>query len=478
MDPSLILLTGASGYVGGELLKRLQAANRKVRCLVRKPESMRNAVRPETEIFGGDVLEKSSLTPAMNGVKTAFYLIHSMGGTDAFEEHDRLAAQNFGKAAKDAGVSRIIYLGGLGENRADLSPHLRSRHEVGEILRQSGVQTVEFRASVILGAGSLSFEMLRALVERLPVMITPRWVAIPTQPIAIDDILEYLLAGADVPLDGNPIFEIGGTDRLSYGELMDEYARLRGLRRLRIPVPVLTPHLSSLWLGLVTPYYARVGRELIESIRHSTVVNDDSALRVFAIRPKSTREALAGAIEKENSDFLAKDWDQLERRELGLKLFDSRKMRVASSVHKTFEPVRKIGGSAGWYHANWLWRLRGALDRLFGGPGMRGRQDSERVGVGDFVDCWRVEVFEPDRRLRLKAQMKLPGEAWLEFAVGENSDGSCSLRQTAVFNPRGLLGRAYWYFVYPLHQYVFQGMLRRIATKAEKEFKSAGILTK
>jgi uncharacterized protein YbjT (DUF2867 family) len=263
----LVLLTGATGYVGGRLLKRLESLGIPVRCLARRPEFLRPRTLPETQVVAGDVLNPASLTDAFQAVDTAFYLVHAMGSVHRFEEEDRQAAHNFGAAARSAGVRRIIYLGGLGEECEQLSPHLRSRHEVGAILRSSGVPVIEFRASVILGSGSLSFEMIRSLVERLPVMVTPRWVRAPAQPIAIGDVLRYLVAALDHPVRESRIYEIGGPDRVSYGELMKEYARQRGLRRFIIPVPVLTPRLSSLWLGLVTPLYARVGRALIESIR-------------------------------------------------------------------------------------------------------------------------------------------------------------------------------------------------------------------
>jgi hypothetical protein len=292
--------------------------------------------------------------------------------------------------------------------------------------------------------------MIRALVERLPVMIAPRWVSAPAQPIAVSDLLDYLLAALDLPSDSSGIFEIGGADQVSYRDLMREYARQRGLKRLIVSVPVLTPRLSSLWLGLVTPLYVRVGRKLIDSIRHATVVEDQSAMEAFSIRPRGFREAIARALSTGVHGWL----------------FDSRSIRVAAPPEKAFEPIRRIGGATGWYYANWLWKLRGALDWVIGGVGLRrGRRDPENLRVGDLVDCWRVEALEPHRLLRLAAEMKLPGRAWLEFSVSGDSGGS-TIRQTASFDPRGLLGRAYWYAVYPLHNIVFGGMLRKIAEAA------------
>jgi uncharacterized protein YbjT (DUF2867 family) len=293
-----VLVTGSTGYVGGRLWHQLEKEGRSVRCMARHPAPLAARVGPGTEVVAGDVLKPETLEAALTGVDGAYYLVHSMGSGSDFEKEDRAAARNFGEAARGAGLRRIVYLGGLGHGD-DLSPHLRSRHEVGRILRQSGVPVIELRASIVLGPGSLSFEMIRALVERLPVMITPRWVEVEAQPIAIDDLLVYLIGALDVPGRESRTFEIGGADRVSYGGLMREYARQRGLRRVMIRLPLLTPHLSSLWLGLVTPLYARVGRELIESIRHPTIVRDPSALEVFPVRPRGMREAIAAAIRNE-----------------------------------------------------------------------------------------------------------------------------------------------------------------------------------
>ncbi|HSH17526.1 MAG TPA: SDR family oxidoreductase, partial [Verrucomicrobiae bacterium] len=391
----------------------------------------------------------------------------------------RQAAENFAAAARAAGVQRIIYLGGLGEDKPDLSAHLRSRHEVGECLRAHGVPVIEFRASIIIGSGSLSFEMIRALVERLPVMVTPRWVRVRAQPIAIGDVLAYLRAALSLKVESSLIVEIGGPDQVSYGDLMREYARQRGLRRLMIPVPLLTPRLSSLWLGLVTPLYARVGRKLVDSLRHPTVVRDDSAQRRFPIRPVGVGEAVACALRNEDSSFAQTRWSdalsaamnaprQWGGTRFGNRLVDSRSAQVAASPAKVFAAVERIGGSTGWYYANWLWRVRGWLDLLLGGVGMRrGRRDPERLRVGDTLDCWRVESVEPGQRLRLAAEMKLPGRAWLEFEVQPDGNGA-RLRQTATFDPLGLWGLAYWYGVWPLHQLVFTGMLRGVSKTAEE----------
>ncbi len=474
----LVLLTGATGYVGARLLNVLEKRGVRVRCLARRPEMLSGRAGARTEIVPGDALDPDSLARALQGVDTAYYLIHSMGSTDSFEETDRRGAQNFASAAAKAGVRRIIYLGGLGDSNESLSAHLRSRHEVGEILRSTGVQVVEFRASIVIGSGSLSFEMVRALVERLPVMIAPRWVSVLSQPIAVSDLLSYLAAALDVEISDSRIFEIGGADQVSYGDLMREYARQRGLRRLIIPVPVLTPRLSSLWLGLVTPLYARVGRKLVDSICHPTVVRDNSASDVFPIVAVGVREAIRSALRNEDREYAESRWSDavsstgespgLSGDASGSRFVDSREVDVNCPPDQVFATVERIGGRNGWYFTNWLWGLRGLMDLAIGGIGMRrGRPHPERLRVGDTLDCWRVEAVEPGRRLRLAAEMKLPGRAWLEFEVIGNE--RCSqLRQTATFDARGVLGRAYWYLVYPLHQVVFAGMLRGIAAASHK----------
>ncbi len=476
LSRQLILLTGATGYIGGRLLPLLEEQGYQVRCLTRRPESLLGSVAPTTQVAAGDVLDGASLEAPMEGVDTAFYFVHSMGANRDFEEQDRKAAENFAQAATKAGVRRIVYLGGLGSSDEELSKHLRSRQETGDVLRAHHRQVVEFRASIVIGSGSLSFEMIRSLVERLPVMICPRWVQVKAQPIAVEDLLGYLMAALKKPSDHSQIYEIGGPNQVSYGELMQEYARQRGLRRWMIPVPLLTPYLSSLWLGLVTPLYARVGRKLVESLRNPTLISNNLAETTFAIHPRTVREAISRALVNEDREFAETRWSDAyssagpprtwggER--FGSRLVDSRTVSVNVPPEQAFAPIRQIGGNAGWYYADWLWNVRGFLDLLVGGVGVRrGRRDPHGVRVGDAIDFWRVEVFEPPHRLRLFAEMKLPGRAWLEFEVTPSEQGS-QIRQTAMFDPLGILGLAYWYGVYPLHQIVFAGMLRNVGRAA------------
>jgi len=440
-------------------------------------------VGPTTEIFAGDVLDRESLSAALDGVDTAYYFVHSMGASRDFEQEDRIAAANFGQAAAAAGVRRIIYLGGLGNPDHKLSKHLRSRQETGDVLREYHPQVIEFRASIVIGSGSLSFEMIRSLVERLPVMICPRWVQVQAQPVAIEDLLAYLLAALDLPPGSSQVYEIGGPDQVSYGQIMQEYARQRGLTRWMIPVPLLTPYLSSLWLGLVTPLYARIGRKLVESLRNPTLISNNLAATTFPVQPRSLREAIARALVNEDREFAESRWsDALSSAgtpavwggsRFGSRLVDSRTITVAVSPEQAFAPIRRIGGRTGWYYGNWLWSLRGFLDLLVGGVGVRrGRRDPENLHVGDPLDFWRVELYEPPQRLRLYAEMKLPGRAWLEFEVTPCEQGS-QIRQTAIFDPLGLLGLLYWYGIYPLHQFVFAGMLRNLGRAAERSDRNA-----
>ena len=480
-EKSLILLTGASGYIGGRLLPSLENQGYRVRCVARHPEILKQKAGPSTEVVAGDVLDRPSLDSALHGVDVAYYMVHSMSSTGSFEETDRQAARNFSEAAKAAGVKGLIYVGGLGSDEEELSTHLRSRHEVGDILRQSGLPLLEFRASAVIGSGSASFELIRALVERLPIMLTPRWVKGKAQPIAIDDLLDYLMEALRIPISNYRMYEIGGADQVSYADMMRTYGRQRGLEPLIIPVPVLTPWLSALWLGLITPLYARIGRAIIESIVHVTVVRDNAALTTFSVRPMGIDEAIRRALAHEETHFAATRWsDALSSSgksqswggvRFGTRLVDSRTLNVEAPPEVVFRCIERIGGDNGWYAYNWLWRVRGFIDLLEGGVGLRrGRPSPTTLRVGDTVDSFRVESIEPNRRLRLISEMHLFGRAWLEFEV-TGAGSSTTIRQTAIFDPVGLIGQVYWYSLYLPHELVFSGMLRGIAKAALREMK-------
>lgn len=480
----MVLLAGATGYVGGRLLDALLERGARIRCLVRRPEEFKARVPASVEVVGGDIRDHAAVQAALRGVDTAYYLVHSMGLGPRYREEDRRAADSFASAARSAGVRRLIYLGGLGHGR-NLSEHLSSRQEVGRIFRESGVPTLEFRSSIIIGSGSVSFELIRSLVDRLPVMVTPRWTRIQTQPIAIEDVLDYLIAALDVGSGENRIVEIGSPDVASYGDLMREYARQRGFRRLIFPVPVLSTRLSSLWLGLVTPIYARIGKELIEGVRNDTTVHDDGARRLFPqVRPRGFSEAITRALLLEDEEFTHTRWsDALSAGgrhssrsavSFGRRLIDHRSIEVSVPPERAFAPIRRIGGEAGWYHADFLWSLRGLFDLLVGGVGMRrGRLHPGRLRVGDVLDFWRVEAVEENQLLRLAAQMRLPGRAWLQFEVDESPKGAI-IRQTAIFDPAGIVGKLYWYALQPVHDYIFGGMIRGIGERATQQPQAPG----
>lgn len=473
-----ILLTGASGYVGGRLLHVLENRGYRVRCLARKPEWLASRVGNRTEVVHGDVRDTDSLKRAMEGITTAFYLVHALTAPKGFETEEHEGARNYAQAACSAGVRRIIYLGGLGSG-PNLSPHLRTRQQVGDILRASGVQVIEFRAGMIIGSGSISFEILRALVGRLPVMTTPSWTETLTQPIAIEDVLSYLTDTIDLQCRDHEVFEIGGPDRITYKNLLREYAHLKGLRRWIVPVPVLSPRISSLWLGLVTPVYARVGRKLIEGLRNETIADTDRAHTAFTVRPMSIRQAMERALMNEEHEFAQTRWSdaysagsrQKNTTSLryGNRIVDSRHVTVRCNQSQAFAPIRRIGGNSGWYYLNGMWKLRGWLDLFVGGVGMRrGRRDPEHLLPGDALDFWRVEAIENDSLLRLRAEMKLPGRAWLQFEVKPVDDTHSAIYSTAIFDPVGLSGLLYWYLLHPVHVLIFRGMLRSIAKAANR----------
>lgn len=485
----LVLLTGATGYVGGRLIRPLEATGLRLRVMVRDVQRLRPKFPPAsfvprvadtTEVVRGDMLEPLSLLDALAGVDTAYYLVHSLGTAPAeFRENERLCAQNFADAAKAASVRRIIYLGGLGRSGDELSAHLASRQDVGRVLCDSGAEVIEFRASVILGSGSISFEMLRALVDHLPVMLTPRWVSTLTQPIAVENVLAYLVAALDVPVrERCTVYEIGGADRVSYGDMMHSYARSQGLRRYMIKVPWLTPRLSSGWLVLVTPLYFRVGRHLIEGLRNETVVDNEDAGRDFPeISPMGVDAAIARALESQDREYAETRWSdarstvpstkQVAGEGSGRRYMDRRTMDVPSSPDRVFGVISCIGGAKGWYSLTWLWSLRGLLDQMVGGVGSRRfRHDPVCAIPGDTLDFWRVEAVEPDRRLLLAAEMRAPGRGWLQFELVPLADGQTRMVQTAMWDPVGIFGRLYWQVLRPLHALVFRGMIRGIARES------------
>jgi uncharacterized protein YbjT (DUF2867 family) len=486
--PLLCLVTGASGYIGGRLVPELLGAGYSVRCMARDPGKLSD--RPwsgHVEIAVADAMDQAAVRDALEGVDVAYYLIHSLGTGTSFEQRDRDAAATFAQAAVSAGVKRIVYLGGIVSGPAqDLSPHLRSRGEVGDILLGSGVPTAALQAAVIIGSGSASFEMLRYLTERLPVMVTPKWVETRIQPIAVHDVLRYLVGCAALPPDVSRRFDIGGPDVLTYADMMRRYSTVAGLRpRVLISVPLLTPRLSSLWVGLVTPVPAGLARPLVESLRNEVVCAEHDiagyipdpaegllpidqaialALRHTREGEVSTRWSSAGT-PGAPSDPLPSDpsWAG------GSLYVDARISVVRASPRALWRVIEGIGGETGWYSFPAAWAVRGLLDRLAGGVGLRrGRRDPRRLLVGDALDFWRVEAITPGSLLRLRAEMKLPGLAWLEMSVGRDHDGMTTYSQRAIFQPRGLAGHVYWRSIAPFHGVVFGGMLRNITQTAER----------
>ncbi|BCM72408.1 MULTISPECIES: SDR family oxidoreductase [Streptomyces] len=484
------LVTGATGYIGGRLVPELLAAGHRVRCLARSPGKLRDHPwAGAVEVVRGDVTDAAAVAEAMRDIDVAYYLVHTLGSGKDFEETDRRAARVFGQRAEAAGVRRIVYLGGLtppGVPEERLSPHLRSRAEVGRILLASGVPTAVLRAAVIIGSGSASFEMLRYLTERLPVMVTPSWVRTRIQPIAVRDVLRLLVGGAGLPDGVNRTFDIGGPDVLTYRDMMVRYARVAGLpRRLIVPVPVLTPGLSSHWVGLVTPVPASLARPLTESLRHEVVCREhdidryvpappghplgfDEAVRLALRRVREARVTTrwsSAAVPGAPSDPLPTDPDWAG----GSLYTDHREAVVDAPVGELWRVIEGVGGEHGWYSFPLAWSVRGWLDRLVGGVGLRrGRRDAERLRAGDSLDFWRVEEIERGHLLRLRAEMRLPGLAWLEMYAEPDGDGRSRYRQRALFHPHGLLGHAYWWAVSPFHAVVFGGMARTIARTAAR----------
>lgn len=479
-DRKLILVTGATGYVGGRLVPALLDSGFRVRILVRDKDRIQGrSWQGSVEVFEGDVLQPETLLPAMEGVHAAYYMIHSMMDSPDFHQRDLTAARNFGKAAKDSNVQRIIYLGGLGESEADLSQHLRSRHQTGDALRESGVPVTEFRAAIIVGSGSVSFEMIRYLTERLPVMICPQWVYTKVQPIGIRNVLDYLVLALDTPESIGKIIEIGGEDVLTYGEMMQQYAVVRGLKRWLLPVPVLTPRLSSHWVHWITPIPKEIAQPLIDGLRNEVIIRNEIASNIFPqIEPMDYKDAVklaldrleAGQIESRWSDALASSQGDGSSILLATKegmIIERRQKSVAAPPVDIYKAFASLGGEQGWLYMDWAWQIRGYIDRVFGGVGLRrGRRNPLEVRVGEALDFWRVEAIEYPKLLRLRAEMKVPGDAWLQFDVLPQGQFKSHLIQTAYFAPKGLAGFLYWYLLYPIHSLVFSGMINQLAERS------------
>lgn len=474
-----IAVAGATGYIGGRLVPRLLQEGHEVVCVARNPRKLDGRPwRSEVEVRYGDVQDSESLEAALAGCEVAFYLVHSMGGKSDFVAADREAARTFAAAAAANHLKRIVYLGGLGASRDQLSTHLSSRHETGAVLASGTVPVTELRAAVIIGSGSVSFEMLRYLTEVLPVMVTPKWVWTRCQPIAIRDVLAYLVAVLDDD-QASHVYEVGGPDVVSYREMMQVYAEEAGLpKRLLIPVPVLTPRLSSHWIGLVTPVPAGVAKPLVDSLRNEVVVHDTTALAKFGVQPIPFRQAVVLALARSNSLQVETRWSDASTSPAqpfagdpswagGTLFVDRQEAESTAPAADLYWGFARIGGSVGYYSLDWAWRARGLIDRAVGGVGLRrGRRHPEEVRLHDSIDFWRVAALEPGSMLQLAAEMKMPGEAWLEWRV-EPTDAARKVVQTAYFRPKGLSGRLYWYAMLPFHHLIFRSMLDAIVRSAE-----------
>lgn len=482
---SNILVTGATGYVGGRLVPRLLAAGYHVRVLVRYPTQLQGrSWAQRVEIVKGDVFDRDSLYSAMVGIDAGYYLIHSMSKSEDFQSRDLAAARAFGLAGKAAGVKQFIYLGGLGSSDETLSPHLRSRQEVGRILAEYGIPEIEFRSAVIVGSGSAAFEMMRYTVEGMPILFCPSWVNTRIQPISVRDVLDYLVIALNLPCDRtsrHEVIEIGGADILSYHEMMRGYARARGLHRVMLMAPFLPIRFCANWLHWITPIPAPLAHALIEGMRNEVVVRSDKARSMFPeIRPRDYATSLERALARIATDNVETTWNDaqfsttgdaipvtLTTRE-GL-LLERRQKKTTLPPDLVFQVITGLGGKRGWLFANWIWMARGIMDRLVGGVGFRrGRRHPDELRVGDALDFWRVEAFEPNRLLRLRAEMKVPGLAWLQFEVIQQEDKHCIVTQTAFFEPKGLPGLVYWYALYPIHGFIFSALIRKILERAGK----------
>ncbi|TYL52350.1 SDR family oxidoreductase [Agromyces mariniharenae] len=480
-----VLVTGATGYIGGRLVPRLIGSGHDVRVLVRQPERLRDVPwAASVEVVAGDLGDRAAVDRAMDGVEVVYYLVHSMGGRGDFESVELAIARNVAASAREHGVGRIVYLGGLHPEGVRLSRHLRSRAEVGEVLLRSGVPTIVLQAGVIIGSGSTSFEMIRHLTEVLPYMPAPRWVRSRIQPIAVRDVLHYLIRATEVPAEVNRAFDIGGPDVYRYGQLMNGYAVEAGLPQRPIAaLPVLTPWLAGQWVNLVTPIPRRLAIPIIESLQYDCVMRDhdiDAVIPPPAEGLLPYRTAVRLALERERAGEVETSWrnaqvlgapsDPLpsDPEWAGHTVYvDEREQRSTAPAADVWRVIEGVGGENGWYSFPLLWAIRGWIDRLFGGVGLqRGRRDADELHVGDAVDFWRVEAIDRGRFLRLRAEMRVPGRAWLELSTND-VDGGSDYGQRAVFFPKGLSGRLYWWAIVPFHDVIFSGMANRITAEAE-----------
>ncbi len=483
----IVLVIGATGYIGRRLVGELVDGGQRVRCLARRPAKLSAETwRGDVDVVAGDVLDPASLVPALVDVDVIYYLVHSIGGNGDWQARDRQGAANVAQAAAEAGVSQIVYLGGLGDERDEgLSAHLTSRHEVGQALASGPVPVTELRAAVVIGSGSASFEMLRHLVEVLPMMVTPRWVHTNCQPIAVRDVLHYLLAVARNEAAFGRILQIGGPDVLTYREMMRIFAEEAGLKhRFVVPVPVLSPSLSSRWIGLVTPLPTDLARPLVASLVNDVVMTDHSIDDIVPHQPLPYRRAVQFALRRVADLDVLTSWADAELYGRtpadpmptdpdwsgGTVYEDLQQRFVDAPPERVFAVIEGIGGDRGWFAAGALWQVRGLFDRLIGGIGLRrGRRHPDRLRIGDALDFWRVETLERPELLRLRAEMRLPGDAWLQWDVAPAADGTTFVEQRARFVPRGLFGRLYWAALLPFHRVVFRPMLREIARRAEDD---------
>ena len=487
--PARVLVTGATGYVGGRLVRELVAHKYRVRVLVRDAHKLQDYPwRDQVEIVEGDALDPEALNIALQGIDLAYYMLHALMVSKNFEQMEEDLARNFGKLAMQNGVKRIVYLGGITSSDDSLSPHMSARAKTGEILRSSGVPTIELRAGVVIGSGSASFEMLRHLTERLPIMVTPKWLKNRIQPIAVRDVLRYLIGSATIDKRINDVFDIGGPDVFTYMEMMQIYAEVAGLRRrIILPLPVLTPRLASGWIGLVTPVPVTLAKRLVASLKHEVVAKDDRirelvpdhkdgltdfrksvSLALTRIKQLDVETRWSNALTPgTHSQPLPTDPDWAG----GSLYVDLRQYESEDSQAEIWKRVESIGGQNGYSTATWAWELRGLMDRVVGGVGLRrGRRDPNKLREGEALDFWRVEELQRPKLLRLRAEMKMPGLAWLEFKVGETPEGKSLVTQRALYHPRGLFGHVYWWMVFPMHGIVFPSMAKKMAGPSAKKY--------